>query len=436
MNYATSSKVRAAAELERRRRASIRFYGSNLEAMMSTDIEVLLSGSAGTGKSFTWLYKADREAKNYPLSRHLFLRATRASLTNSTLVTFEDHVLGRDNPLVTNGPTRAHRESYKYPNGSEIVVGGLDNITRHMSTEYDSITIFEAIEAEIVHIESLLTRLRNARMPYPQLRMDTNPSYPDHPIKKRCDSGLTRMIFAKHQDNPRLYNHDLGEWTPFGLDYLQMLNRLTGVRLLRLRDGQWVQAEGVVYDNFDESLNVTVDAEYNPDWPVIWGVDDGYAEGEGIGTAGNHPRVILFANVTPQGGLNVFHEYVKTRELSEDTIDNALQLPYKRPDVAYVDSSAAELKTRLHQNDIPTVNATHKVYEGIKNMRRLLCDGNGVRLYRIHPRCHEHIREFNSYQYDDRSSVAQGGEPKPLKLNDHTMDAGRYLSKRVWYGGD
>jgi phage terminase large subunit len=434
--YNQSSRVRAAAELERRKRASIRFYGSNLEAMMSMDEEVLISGSAGTGKSRTWFERIHKDARNYPLSRQLVLRKTRVSLTTSGLVTFEDHVLGRDNPLVVNGPTKAHRDVYRYPNGSEVIIGGLDNVTSFMSTEYDRIFVQEAIEIELNEWEGLTTRLRNGRMPIGQLVADTNPSYPGHWLKKRCDAGLTRMIFARHEDNPRLYDPDTCTWTEYGIAYIRKLDRLTGVRKERLRFGKWVQGEGVVYDNFDEALNVSVDAEYNPAWPVLWGVDDGYAEGEGIGTMSYHPRVILFAQVTPTGGLNVFDEYVRTRELSEDTLKHALERPYAVPEVAYIDSSAAELKTRLHERDIPTVNATHKVQEGIKNLRRLVCDENGVRQYKIHPRCVEHIQEFNSYQKDEKSTVALNGEPKPKKMNDHTMDAGRYLSKRVWYGGD
>lgn len=436
MNLTPSLKVRAAAELERRRRAGVRFYGSNLEAMTSMDEEVLISGSAGTGKSRTWLERIHHDARNYPLSRQLILRKTRVSLTTSGLVTFEQHVLGADNPLVVNGPTPAHRESYKYPNGSVVVIGGLDNATRFMSTEYDRIFVQEAIEVELNEWESLTTRLRNGRLPVQQLVADTNPSFPDHWLKKRCDNGLTRMIFARHEDNPRLYNHDTGEWTEYGRDYIDRLDRLTGVRKERLRYGRWVQAEGVVYDNFDESLNVTTDAEYNPAWPVIWGVDDGYAEGEGVGTASYHARVVLMMNITPVGGLNVFYEYHRTRELSETTINNVLELPYNRPEAAYIDSSAAELKTRLHMVDIPTVNATHKVSEGIKNVRRLICDGNGVRLLKIHPRCSNLIRELNSYQYDMKSNVSNVGEPKVLKMNDDAADSLRYASKAAWYGGE
>jgi len=39
-----------------------------------------------------------------------------------------------------------HAQSYTYPNGSTIVLGGLDKESRIMSTQYDVIYVQEAIE--------------------------------------------------------------------------------------------------------------------------------------------------------------------------------------------------------------------------------------------------------------------------------------------------
>ena len=56
-----------------------------------------------------------------------------------------------------------------------------------------------------------------------------------------------------------------------------------------------------------------------------------------------------------------------------------------------------------------------------------ICDGQGVRLLKIHPRCKNLIRELQTYRYDERSRSVEAGEPKPLKLDDHGPDALRYL---------
>ena len=186
-------------------------------------------------------------------------------------------------------------------------------------------------------------------------------------------------------------------------------------------------SEGLVYDQFSLTENVTTEAEYIHDLPIYWGVDDGYAPGEGLGTPGYHPRVILQAQQRPDGGFNIFNEYVASLELPEKTLGEVLSRPYPMPELAVVDSSAAELRRRLSERGIISAPGTHKVADGIKVVRRFVCDGNGVRLLKIHPRCHTLIKEFQSYRYSLKTASAEAGEPKPEKLDDHCMDAIRYL---------
>ena len=186
-------------------------------------------------------------------------------------------------------------------------------------------------------------------------------------------------------------------------------------------------SEGLVYDQFSLSENVTLDAEHHAGWPIYWGVDDGYAHGEGEGTPGYHPRVILQAQQRPDGGFNIFNEYVATLELPERTLGEVLSRPYALPQLALVDSSAAELRRRIAERGILSAPGSHKVSDGIKVVRRFVCDGNGVRMLKIHPRCQTLIREFQSYRYSTTRHAAEAGEPKPEKLDDHCMDAIRYL---------
>lgn len=391
---------------------------------------VLLSGSAGGGKSRIAAEKAHAFAKKYPGATVLVLRKTEESLTNSTLPFIRSRVIGAE-----LGRTVKHIENkkrFEYHNGSILAYGGMlgereREAIRGIGQDggLDFVWMEEATRFEELDYNELIARMRGKAAPWTQVLMSTNPDAPNHWINRRLIiGGEASVYYSGAKDNP----HNPPE-------YIKGLERLTGILYQRLVLGKWVQAEGVVYDNFTMD-NVSTDAEYNPDWPVIWGVDDGYVYGQGVGTSSYHPRVILMAQITPRGGVNVFHEYVKCQELSEDSIANVLNLEYRRPDIAYIDSSAAELKARLHAVDIPTVNATHRVAEGIKNVRRLMCDSAGVRLLKIHPRCAEFIREIQSYRYDEKSSVSDNGEPKPLKIDDHVNDSFRYLSRAVWYGGD
>ncbi|WP_245808240.1 phage terminase large subunit [Deinococcus hopiensis] len=129
----------------------------------------------------------------------------------------------------------------KYPNGSEIVVAGIDNPVKLMSAEFDAIYVQEATELTLNDTEFLSTRLRNGVIPYQQLFGDCNPGSPTHWLKKRMDAGLTVRILSRHEDNPRLFTSK-GELTAFGVSYLARLDKLTGPRKARLRYGKWAAA--------------------------------------------------------------------------------------------------------------------------------------------------------------------------------------------------
>jgi phage terminase large subunit-like protein len=217
----------------------------------------------------------------------------------------------------------------------------------------------------------------------------------------------------------------------------QLRAQYTGKFAAQELDASFVSFEGIVFDNFSLEENVE-EVEYNPDEYVYWGVDDGYAHGDGIGSAGYHPRAIVIAQLRGDGGINILDEYVKTLELPEQSINNIVGtppgvepvitgLPYAMPVLARADSSAAELRRRLSDRGIVNSPATHRIEDGIKVVRRFLCDGQSVRLLKIHPRCKHLIRELQSYRYDDRASVVTGGERKPMKIDDHSCDALRYL---------
>jgi phage terminase large subunit len=318
---------------------------------------------------------------------------------------------------------------FRYPNGSVIYTGGMKDEGQREAIRsiggkgaVDWIWVEEATAITLEDYQELLLRLRGTASPWLQIMLSTNPGPPNHWINQRLILGGEASVhLSGARDNP----HNPAT-------YLTILSTLTGTQKLRLVDGVWAQGEGVVYDNFSayREGNVTDEADYNPHWPIVWGVDDGYAQGAGPGTESHHPRVFLLGQYTPQGGVNIFAEYYKTLEVEEKSIAAVLAMGYPRPDVAYVDSSAAQLKGRIQDESIQTSGGTHVVTEGIKNVRNLLCDGNDVRLIRIHPRCAQLIGEMQSYSRGD-NKTAVAGEVKPLKLNDHGPDALRYMTWRL-----
>ncbi len=415
-----------------------KLYGGAAEMWGYKGREVILHGPYETGKTFAVLTKLHALLCKYPRSQALAVRATYTSLISSACQTYDNKVLVHppghpDCPIEKYGGESP--KFYLYPNGSRIWLGGLDNPDKFLSAEFDFVYVNQAEEIDLDSWETLTGRAsgRAANAPYTQVLGDCNPGPPGHWILNRNSTGKLKLIQQLHEHNPTLYDQQTGEITERGKVTMDTLDSLTGVRYQRGRLGLWVQAEGVIYDNFDFDKNVSDDAEYNPDWDVFWGVDDGYSSGAGEGTISYHPRVILLGQVTPTGGLNIFYEYLKTNELSERSIDEVLRLPYREPALAYCDSSAAELRGRIWERGIQTMAATHKVSEGIKNVRRLVCDGKGVRQLKIHSRCKHTIREFQSYRYNENNAGVNAGEPAPMKLDDHCLDALRYMAQRLRY---
>jgi hypothetical protein len=194
-------------------------------------------------------------------------------------------------------------------------------------------------------------------------------------------------------------------------EYISTLNvTLTG----RMREqellGRFTTLEGVVWEMLSEE-NVTEKAEYNPHVQVEWAVDDGFTRG--------HPRVILLCQEVPPH-INVFDYYSAEYEYAETTIANVLAKQYPKPTTAFVDSAAAELRSRLWEQDIDTIAATHPVDDGIKHTAPFILDGSGVRHLRFHPRAYNAFQEMRMYCYDEKTG-------KPLKNYDHVGDCVRYL---------
>lgn len=208
-------------------------------------------GPAGTGKTRAILEKLHAICDNFKNVRVLIMRKTRDSLNESVLETYENEVLPEGHYCKT-GTQRRIRQKYTYPNGSEIVLGGLDNSSKVLSSRYDLIYVPEAIEVSEDDVETLMTRLRAYNFHYRQLIMDTNPGGYEHWLYKKWAIGELTMIKSDHRDNPLLYDEYKQEWTEEGQDYvIGILSKLTGRRRQKYYIGEWGFVDGIVYSDFN-----------------------------------------------------------------------------------------------------------------------------------------------------------------------------------------
>lgn len=404
--------------------------------------ELLLSGPAGTGKSRACLQKMHFVALKYPGSRQLMLRKTAVSLTSTALVTWREHVVKEalESGLISYyGGSAVEPAQYRYPNGSTIMIGGMDNSTRIMSSEYDLIYVQEAIELSEDEWEKCVTRLRNQRMPYQQIIADTNPDTPTHWLKKRCDVGKTVMLDTTHEDNPVYFTAD-GRVTAAGEDYISKLDGLTGVRYQRLRKGLWVAAEGVIYEDFSQGHHVVDRFDVPSDWVRYWAIDFGFT----------NPFVCQFWAEDPDGRLYLYREIYKSgvgvdihaqRILALVTDSDGVWTEPK-PAQIITDHDAGERNILERALNMRTTAANKNVAGGIQaTQARMKRAGDGkARLFLMRNSTVEvdkklldakkpisTLEEIPGYVWDPGSRNNPAVKETPLKLNDHGCDAMRYM---------
>ena len=266
----------------------------------------------------------------------------------------------------------------------------------------------------------LLGRIRIGQNP--QLWVTTTPNGISHWLydvfyrKLFDDKALTLLRELGYKGPVVEYFHGRTEDNKKNLDpfyYAAQSGLYSGKLREQELEGAFVTLEGAVWDMFDPTPggpNVSQQAEYRGGVPIEWWVDDGFTEG--------HPRVILMAQVIPPN-LHVFDEYVVVGELAEVSFKRALEKCPAHPTIAYVDSSAAELRSRLWQMDIDTVSATHDVVEGIKRTASWIQNGKGEAHLIFHPRCEFSLRELPAYSRSPKTQQA-------LKKEDNASDAMRY----------
>lgn len=423
--------------------------GAVLELFKRRDGEILLSGAAGTGKSVGALMKVHLACLATPGVRALLVRKTHASLTSSTLVTFRQMVAAdalSAGLLRFYGGSAQEPASFKYANGSVIVVGGLDRATRLLSTEFDLAFVDEAIEVTEEDLDTIVTRLRHGRLSYQQLIMATNPGPPTHHLKLRADAGRCVMLYSVHEDNPRMWQD--GNWTDYGRDYLAKLDTLTGARYERMRWGKWVASEGLVYENFDPAIHLVDSFAPPDDWQRWWSIDFGYTA----------PFVWQDWAEDPDGRLYLVREIYKTKTLVEDHAKHILSLVKDdnggwlapRPRAVLCDHDAEDRATLERHLGMSTIPAKKTVSDGIQAVQaRWRPAGDGKpRLYVMRdalierdqeladakkPTCT--AEEITAYVWAVRPGAIGGLKEEPLKQNDHGMDAMRYMVAERDLGG-
>lgn len=412
--------------------------GAALDLMKCRESSVCIVGAAGSGKSVGALLKLHVTSALVPNTTSLIVRQTHASLTASTLRTFEMNIIADDlasGKVKWFGGSGRKPPAYMYPNGSTILVGGMDQPGKFLSMDLDRVLIDEANQVSVTAFETLMTRMRGTAGTYKQIVMATNPDHPEHWLKLRANDGELPMLTSIHKDNPYLFNRN-GSPTEAGASYLEVLRSLTGVRRARYLEGRWVAAEGTVWDGWRDDLHVA-DALPEGFQAARWieAVDFGY----------QHPMTWGRFAIDGDGRMYLVAEMSRRHRLVEDFAQDILDMRavsnWGRPEALVTDHAAGDRATLERHLGEATVKARKDVSPGIQAVaQRLVVAGDGRPRFQVLrnslirndplaasdklPR--GFAAEVNGYVW----GVERGtdGRPKevPMKINDDSCDMVRY----------
>jgi hypothetical protein len=435
-------------------------YGALKEFFMYRGPECIASGPYDTGKTLCMMQKLNWLMWHFENSHALLVRKSYSSLLTSALVTYYNKVLP-----YRPGDQRCPVDIYgggvpqhiTYPNGSRIILGGLDIPEKVLSSEYDFIAVPQAEELSLHDWEQLLGRCsgRAGNAPWHQLMGDCNPDVPGHWIVNR-DS--LKVFHTRHVDNPTLFKRDRdGDLvldkagnpvtTDGGKGRIKILQSMTGLRYKRGYLGLWVGAEGQVYEGFDPSVHIVDphdlwDGGKPPDhWKMYRAIDFGYT----------HPFVCQWWVADEDERLYLYREmYMSKRTVRahilgpEGTANGIVSYSGSEKYRATICDHDAEGRAELHEYGIPTIAADKRIQIGIEKVqdrlrvredgrpRIFFCKNSLVEVDETLRDNYQPVRtteEFAGYVWrklEGRKEQTSKDEV-PIRTADHGMDAMRYM---------
>ena len=240
----------------------------------------------------------------------------------------------------------------------------------------------------------------------PKYWFNCNPESPNHYFYKewleKPKDGTTHLHFQL-EDNPIL--------SPEMIERTKAM--YSGIFYDRFIRGLWVVAEGIIYPMFDNDTIVpTIDRKYtryavsmdygiqNPTAMLLWGYSDG---------------VWYQVNEFYHSGRET-----NQQKTDQDYYDDLERLAGDRPiECLIIDPSATSFIALVKQKKRFKVRkAKNDVIDGIQKTAAAIQQG----AIKVNDCCKRTIKEYGLYSWDMKAE-----DDRPLKDNDHAMDATRYF---------
>jgi len=369
-------------------------------------------GAVRSGKTHSSIYKMIDFIRNGPKGDGMIIGVSRDSIQRNVLPTLY-RILGF--PL----PTAKTMQVSLY--GRTIYLVGAHDESSVRKIQGSTLAFAYVDEATCIPLPFWRMLLSRLSITGSQLFATCNPEGPAHWLKKDFidRSSDLDLVYWNFQldDNPSLDE-----------SYKENLKKeYSGMWYARYILGQWAVAHGLIYDSFTND-NIYERATANPNY-YIMGIDYGTT----------NPTAAVIIAVTPKQWpqLRVEEEfYYDAAKHGRSKTDQELVEDLKRfigwraIRSIYIDPAAASLKIAMRQADLPVLDAENDVILGIKITSKFIANLNLV----IHKSCKTLIEHIQSYAWD--AKAADRGEDKPVKVNDHILDALRYACATAFPQGE
>ncbi len=402
------------------------FYGAARDFVRYRGQEGVLHGPAETGKTISVLWYLHLCALKYANASIVVMRKTQTSAYSTVLQTFMGKVLGPRESWPCEPYGGEKPEWFNYPNGARIWISGMDKASKVLSAEHDLIYVNQVEELGLDEWETATTRTtgRAGNMPYARCVGDANPSYPLHWMYHRPS---LRIFYSEHRDNPVLFDPATGEITEQGQRTMAVLEALTGTRRTRLLEGKPAQAEGVIYEDWNEAIHLIYRDALPPLSRYIAGQDWGYI----------HPGVLGVWGIDGDGRMYLVAQVYRTKQTIDWWVERARELhqEFRLEAIACGPDQPAYIQA-YQQAGLPAQPADNSVLPGINAVQERL---KAKRLFIVrdslrHPdqdliqarKPHQVEDEFPGYVWSDSKT-----KEIPVKELDDGMDMTRYAALRL-----
>lgn len=358
-------------------------------------------GAVRSGKTYSSIERFIYDLKHGPKGDAMIIGVNRTAIQRNILT----HLYKQ---LGFPCPTEKAQMSRLY--GRDVWFVGAPDVSA-VSTIQGS-TLALAYVDEATNLPEPFWRMLESRLSVPgaKLLATCNPEGPAHWLKKDfIDNKKIDLVYWNFNldDNPSL-DEKFKE---------QLKASYTGMWYNRYILGEWALAHGAIFDCYDQ--NNEYEHPFSAPSYYVVGIDYGTTNATAAVLCGISP------NKWPQIRVEAEYYYDSAKKGRSKTDQELVRdikdfIGHKNISAIYVDPAAASFKIALRQSDLPVLDANNDVLLGIKICSKFIGGKNIV----IHKGCTTLREHIQSYAWD--SKAADRGEDKPVKKNDHIIDALRY----------